>query len=143
MTDYRMFSEPALAAFRRFLAIDARTRNPQGAYDAMPRALRHPMAARDQGETDYGQEGTKDTKALNELMTYVEGKLGSEGGDVARFIRLLDAAFPNCLGELKEFAEPAEDDADADWPPSNAGGKRGPVGGDDEGGPVPFKGMPK
>jgi hypothetical protein len=128
MPNYRMFSPPALLKFKEFLAVDAATRSPPGAFDAMPRRL-----SRDKRMTgDNGEE--YDREAVKALMGYL---MMLQGDDRLEAVKLLDQVAPGCL----EGYEPGEegmseddDPADLDEPAANAGGK--PYRAEDE--PPPF-----
>jgi hypothetical protein len=152
----RMFSEPALKAFRQFLETDRKTRasggSPQGAFDISGRELKAAMA-RDAAIEKSGAS-MLDPDTLNMVMKCITEAFGEDAsGAVAQ---ALARAWPGSMGDgFDNPDDTAMDDDPEDFSPAAQFAKSaklrdeyadGPEGAknsqamDD---PPPFLGMPK
>jgi hypothetical protein len=130
VSQYKMFSDESLTHFRAFVAqneADAAAgisnKNPSGAFDAVSSSLKNRLArdahriARDAHMESTGASMLDpDTiQAILKLVTEAHGEDSTAG-----LMRTIHAKYPGACGDM-----PGEDEADADWPPANAGGKPG------------------
>jgi hypothetical protein len=104
----KMFSDDALKAFKRFCEIDARTvKRPAGAADGVhdPRIRR----ALNRRGVAYDQAGAApDPDTINSILEMLRGTLHDDA--IVTIMKALDAAWPNCCGELFEEGEHVNDD---------------------------------